>query len=422
MRRTRDEIDPGRLGFFLPAMIISVQFLEGGPDSARIAPDRARELLRSAFGRLPIDNILLGWNLPAPIVEACAAECSKQHADLYLWHPLLTGDGVFTPRPEWRTLGVSGNSISDSKARDEFTFVCPNRPAAREAVLRHLDDSLSAGFFQGVFLDRIRFPSPAENPSCSLACFCDDCARAAASAGVDLALLRRDLERRLKTPDGKRSAARFFLSAAEESPSSEDALNRWMDFRCRSVLAIVKEAAGIARTRGLKVGLDCFSPALAPMVGQNLEHLSACCDWIKGMTYIRAFGPASIPFEIQGLADWILSSDGEEESRTMSLLAEATGWNLPSARESIRRNGLPSTILTGEITRGRNACACPFLAGIELVEIPGVAELDPQRVRADLEALLAAQPDGMALSWDLRHIPPERLDLLNRLLSHPVDS
>lgn len=408
--------------FFFPTMIISVQFLEGGPESARISPDAAGDILRSAFDRLPIGNILLGWNLPMPIVEACAQECAKRHADLYRWHPLLTGDGVFTPRSEWRTIGPDGNAVSDSKARDEFTFVCPNRPAAREAVLRHLEDALSSGIYQGVFLDRIRFPSPAENPSRSLSCFCEECARAAESAGVDLAVVRQDFKRLRETPGGKREAVSTLLLAARKTQSSDGGLDRWMDFRSRSVTAIVNDAADLARSRGLKVGLDCFSPTLAPMVGQNLAELAASCDWIKGMTYIRAFGPASIPFEILGWADWILSADDKDESRAMAFLAGAAGWNLPSTREAIRRSGLPSTILAEEIARGRTACACPFLAGVELVEIPGVAELDPQRVRADLETLLAAAPDGMVLSWDLRHIPPERMDLVRRLFTRPIDS
>jgi hypothetical protein len=402
-------------------MIISVQFLEGGPESARIPPQKARDILRSAFDRLPIGNVLLGWNLPAPLVEACAEECSKRRADLYLWHPLLTGDGVLIPRPEWRTAGPDGNPISDSRGREEFTFVCPNRAAAREAVLRHLDRALSGGFFQGVFLDRIRFPSPAENPARNLACFCEACARAAESDGVDLALLRRELKLSLETAGGKELVARCLLSAAKEEPPPAGGWNRWTDFRRRSVTAIVREAAGLARARGLKVGLDCFAPAFAPMVGQNPAELSAHCDWIKGMIYLRAFGPASIPYELLGWADWILDSEDGDERRAMAVLAGATGWDLPPAREAVRRGGLPSAALASEIDRGRKECARPFLAGIEMVEIPGVAELDPQRMRDDLAALAAAAPDGIVLSWDLRHIPMERLELINRMSGSPAD-
>lgn len=399
-------------------MVISVQFLEGGPDSARLPPKQARELLRSAFACLPIGNVILGWNLPAPIVEACAAECALHHADLYLWQPLLAGDGVFRPRPEWRTVGADGLPVADPQGREVFTFVCPNRAAAREAVLRRLDAALARGFYQGVFLDRIRFPSPFGAPGGTLSCFCEDCTRTAESDGVDLAYARTQFERLMQTPAGRRTAVRLLLAEPEtESRSaSGDGLEQWLAFRCRSITAVVKEAAELARGRGMKVGLDCFSPALAPMVGQNLEQLSARCDWIKGMTYIRAFGPATIPYEILGLADWIMASQAAEENRALAFLAEETKWDLPLSRCGIRRGGLPSAILAGEIARGRGACACPFLAGIELVKMPGVAKLRPAQIRADIQALLAAEPAGMVFSWDLRLIPRERLKMMNGLL------
>jgi len=399
-------------------MKIFVQFLEGGPDSARLPPREARNLLRSAFGRLPIDNVLLGWNLPPALLEACAVECDRQHAALYLWQPLLAGDGVFEPRPGWRTIGLNGIPVGDPKDRMEFTFVCPNRVGVRDAVLDHLDDVLAGGFFQGVFLDRIRFPSPAENPGRNLACFCEDCRRAAESAGVDLAFAQNHLALLLQTPEGKRAAVRSFLSAPRRPPQPcDDWLERLLAFRCRSIAAFVADAAGLARARGLKVGLDCFSPTLARMVGQDLAELAAHCDWIKGMTYIRAYGPASIPFELLGLTDWIRASDQQDESQILAFLADAAEWDLPPHREVIRREGLPSTVLAEEIGRGRDACTRPFLAGIELVEMPGVAALDPERIRADLEALHAAAADGIVLSWDLRFIPAARLEMVNGLFS-----
>jgi hypothetical protein len=401
-------------------MVISVQFLEGGPESARLPPRKARELLRSAFDCLPIDNVILGWNLPAPIVEACAAECALRHADLYLWQPLLAGDGVFRPRPEWRTVGTDGLPISDRDpgGREEFTFVCPNRAAVREAVLRRLDAALAGGFYQGVFLDRIRYPMPVGGPGITPACFCGDCARSAESGGVDLASARTQLERLMQTPAGRRTVVRLLLAPLEKAPSraAGEGLEQWLAFRRRSITAIVKEAAELSRGRGLKVGLDCYSPTLAPIVGQSLAKLSALCDWIKGMTYIRAFGPAAIPYEIIGLVDWIMASQPGEEKRALAFLAEETKWDLPLSRGEIRRGGLPAAILAGEIARGRGACACPFLAGIELVEIPGVCELRPAQIRTDIHALRTAAPAGMVLSWDIRLIAQERLRWMNGLL------
>ena len=396
-------------------MLIAIQYLEGGAHIARPSPEEARGRLRAAFERLPIAMVLLGWNLPPRVVEACAEECTQHHADLYLWQPLLTGDGSFRPHPAWQTIGLDGHPVGGHAGRTEFTFICPNRAAAREAVLERLSDVIAGGCYRGVFLDRIRFPSPAANPARDLACFCEDCQQAAGQAGLDLVLAREHLRWLLETPEGKRAATHCILSSscAQQANAPSYWLKQLLAFRHRSITAVVKAAADLATTRGLKVGLDCFSPTLALLVGQHLSGLAAHCDWIKVMTYARAFGPASIPFEILGLADWLMASDGE--SRAMACLADAAAWPLPASREEVRCGGLPAAILTAEVRRGRAARARQLLAGIELVEIPGVAELNADQVRADCEAVLAGEPDGVVLSWDLWHMPLERLQLVGPL-------
>jgi hypothetical protein len=67
------------------------------------------------------------------------------------------------------------------------------------------------------------------------------------------------------------------------------------------------------------------------------------------------------------------------------------------------------------VQRGRAAGVSPLFAGIELVEIEGVAQLDREQILADLRAFREAGADGLVLSWDLWHIPPERLDLVREV-------
>jgi hypothetical protein len=395
-------------------MLIAIQYLEGGVPSSRISPARARARLRAAFERLPTAMVLLGWSLPEPLVEACAQECARHKTELYLWQPLLTGDGDLRPRPAWQTIGLTGEPVGGYAGKAEFTFICPNRPAAREAVLDHLSEVVASGYYQGVFFDRIRFPSPSALPSRDLACFCEDCRWAAEEAGLDLELIRKRLQRLLSTPDGRRAAVRCLLSGPwTPSPQAPiDALEQLLSFRQDSITALVQEAEELVKVGGLEVGLDCFSPTLARMVGQDLPALVTGCDWMKVMTYARAYGPASIPFEILGLADWLISSGSASEREAMAWLADATGWPLPVCREEVRRGGLSGAILTTEIRRGRGAHVHPLLAGIELVEIAGVAELKTEQIQADLVAVRAGGADGLVLSWDLGHMPPDRLDLV----------
>jgi hypothetical protein len=156
------------------------------------------------------------------------------------------------------------------------------------------------------------------------------------------------------------------------------------------------------------------------MVGQDLSALAGYCDWIKVMTYARAYAPASLPFEVTRLADWLMGSGGVSEPAAMAAVAQGTGWPLPSLREDLRHGGLAPSILTEELRRGRASHARQLLAGIELVEIPGVSELSPAQIRTDSEAVLAGAPDGIVLSWDLLHMPTDRLHLANSLYCRPV--
>jgi len=395
---------------------LTIQYLEGSAAHARrVRPPEALERLQAIKDRVPLQRMLLGWNLPEAVVETCAAACQRGGIEMYLWQPLLTGDGDFTPPLAWGTIGLSGNAVPGHGGLAEFTFICPNRPAARAAALEHLEKVLVSGYYQGVFLDRIRYPSPAGNVAGELACFCPDCQRAAEQAGIDLGGIQRTLRESLELRQGRASLASGLLRCPAEGDQAGEALRRLLAFREASITGMVKDAAETARRQGLRVGLDCFSPRLAAMVGQDMSALSAMADWVKVMTYLRAYGPATIPFELSGLADW-LQAAGLNEAEALAQLAEASGWNLPETLAAMRHGGLESAILVNEIQRARGETNGDLLAGIELVEMAGVSELNARQIRADLAVLAGSGADGLVLSWDGWSIPLERLELVGAVI------
>ena len=403
-------------------MSISIQYLEGGSPAAEVSPQEARAHLRVAFEELPLAMVLLGWDLPPRVVEACAVECALHRADLYLWQPLLTAHGPFQPNPSWNVIALDGYPAAGYANKPEFTFLCPNRPEVRESVLQHLSAAVALGTYRGVFLDRIRFPSPAGEPARQLGCFCGACRQASRQAGLDLTRVRHDLLLLFATREGRRAATRTLLSGpnGEAARGPNRSLELLMQFRLESITAIVKEAAYLAIAAGQAVGLDCYSPTLARMVGQDLAALARYCDWIKVMIYARSYAPASLPFEVTRLADCLMGSGDESEPSAMAAVAQGTGWPLPSLREDLRHGGLAPSILTEELRRGRASHARQLLAGIELVEIPGVSELNRAQIRTDSEAVLAGSPDGIVLSWDLVHMPADHLRLANSLYCRPA--
>jgi len=398
-------------------MTLAIQYLEDCSIIAGLTPNEAQARLRAAFDLLPISLVLLGWDTPEALIAACAQEADRAGAQLFRWHPLLTGDGLLTPRSEWQCIGLNGERVTGHQGKAEFSFICPNRPEVREAVLDHLRDMLRRGTWQGVFLDRIRYPSPAADPTNALASFCDDCHRAAANIGFDLEAARRSIIKLVTMPQHVELFIRALLDPLAHTPPDADldALKALLDFRAGSVTRLVESAAGLAHAAGLAVGLDCFSPALTRLVGQDLGALKAHCEWIKIMSYAHALGPAGLPFELLGLADWLMDRQGIRESTALEWLSRATHLPLPRSRIELREQGLAPQTLAAEVKRGRAVGIGTLLAGIELVEMEGVTRLNPMQIRNDLRALRDAHADGLAISWDLWRIPLERLELVRQV-------
>ena len=396
--------------------MIAIQYLEPGPGITTINPAEARRKLRLAFERLPITAVLLGWRLPPDLLEACAEETQRHRAHLYLWQPVFAGDGVLLPEPGWQVTGLNDNRLAGFRGMPEFTFFCPNKPAARQAVLSHIETVLQTGAYQGIFLDRIRFPSPAADPTQLLACFCPDCRTAAAQQGLDLDEVKQLIRALIVQPGGGACLLRHILadagSALDAGFNDLALLDRFMQFRKHSVARLVEAAARLVRGHALLVGLDCFSPCLSGLVGQDLAELSACCDWIKVMSYAHTFAPAGLPFELLALTTWLEKQDGLDEQTALRVVAQTTNLPLPASRESLHRNGLSSQALGVEIRRARTLGVNRLLAGIELVDLPGVTRLNSAQIRSDLAEFQAAGVDGLVLSWDLWHIPLKRLDLI----------
>ncbi len=391
----------------------TIQYLEPGPHIADVTAQDARTRLREAMERLPLSMVLLGWNLPEALVDACAEECQRAGAKLYRWHPLLTGNGVLTPIPAWQCINRHGDPIPGHLGMPEFTFMCPNRPEVREAILAHLRDLLKDDRYQGVFLDRMRYPSPAADPENALGCFCEDCQRITARSGIDLWQVKRSIERLTESPQGAERfiGALFSPRITTKSDMEFMELLEFLDFRVRLVTSFVQEAARLIHGAGREVGLDCFTPSLAYMVGQDLGKLDSCGDWVKIMSYGHVFAPAGIPFELVGMSDW-LKQKGTSEFDAAALLAGLTGLPLPVDRDELQVNGLSPESLRREALRARDEGAGKLLAGIELVDIEGVTNLSEVQIKADVEAFREVGVDGLALSWDLWRIPLERLTLV----------
>jgi hypothetical protein len=389
-------------------LILTLQYLEDAPDLDQLDENAVVEKLRRAADILPITHLLIGWRLPPRLLEACRNEAGRRGMRFIRWHPLLAGDGSFQPRRPWQVINLQGQPVRGFQDMPEFTFVCPNHPAVQDGIQQRIAGLLDEGLYQGFFLDRIRFPSPAAGLSDNLGCFCPCCIEKGATGGLDLAQLQRSLLRLIDRPGGRRRLVEALLGGYPVAELPD--LARFLDFRRQSVTDFIATLAGQLRASGMEIGLDCFSPCLAGMVGQDLAAVSRLADWIKLMSYAHTLGPAGLPFELLGLYDELTQAAGLGESAALACLGQAGSLRLPATRQDLERQGLSPQALESELRRGVSACTAPALAGFELVEIEGVTQLNPAQISAGLAAVRRAGVAGLSISWDLRHIPLDRLE------------
>ncbi len=388
--------------------MITIQYLEPNAETTAVSPQKACTKLQDAFDRLPIDVVLLGWSLPESVITAVREVTHANQAKLYRWQPLLTGDGTFMPQPAWQTVGVRGERVPGFRGLPEFTFVCPNKTAVRDQIFAHVQSLCRSGIYDGIFLDRMRFPSPAADPGRWLACFCEACQQEAAKVDLDLTAVRHELAQIMSEQGGFQLMLAALLG---KQAAGKTQLQRFLDFRTATITQFITETAAVIRQEGLAVGLDCFAPSLTPMVGQDLAALSKIGDWVKVMTYAHTRGPAGLPFELLELLQWLMKH-GTEAEVALNWLSDMLQLPLPVSLAELRNPGLSATALQTEILHGKTAVHAPLLAGIELIKLEGVTHLGPTQIKEDLTALKAIQTDGLALSWDLWHMPLSHLELV----------
>lgn len=396
---------------------ILVQYLEAG---LQVPADQAREKLRIAFELLPISKVLIGWNLAGELENACSDLCSKQGKELYRWQPLLCSDGKIFPKKEWQTVGLSGKPVQGFMALPEFTFMCPNNPQVCEAVTSNLLSILKKDIFQGVFLDRIRFPSPMTNPREQLACFCPYCRKKASEQGIDLQEIRNILKSFLndKKLIGALIPLLFPETALETHDSDTRKIQRFFQFRLDSVSEFAGEIAHTIKGHyPVSIGLDCFSFTLTRSIGQDLGRLFLCSDWIKVMTYAHTMGVAGLPFELSAIVNWLKATRLFDEKEALDLVSRSSNIPLGDSINALVNKGLGPFSLRHEIQQALPQCRNRLYAGIELVDEADITNLTDSQIAGDFREFLGSGAHGAVLSWDLWHIPLRRLELIASILN-----
>ncbi|OPZ83480.1 MAG: hypothetical protein BWY76_02251 [bacterium ADurb.Bin429] len=162
-----------------------------------------------------------------------------------------------------------------------------------------------------MFLDGIRFASPASGLEAFCTCFCEHCARAAEALGLDFERMQRDV-----TALYQHLVSGAPLAPPEVAGSPIGVLGQlmrwpgvcdWLWFRQRTITDFVEELARAVHGEGKQLGGYLFSPCLAPLVGQDYVKLAPFIDLFAPMLYRNVNERnciAPINTELHVLASW----------------------------------------------------------------------------------------------------------------------
>jgi len=133
------------------------------------------------------------------------------------------------------------------------------------------------------------------------------------------------------------------------------------------------------------------------------------------MTYIHTLAPAGLPYELMGLLRYLTHTTHLTRVKVLDTIGRELKLPMPPDPNTLETQGLSPEALGVEIKRGLERISSPVLAGIELVDLPGITNLNPTQIREDLAAIKLAHPAGLALSWDLLHISQDNLKLVREM-------
>ena len=350
-------------------------------DPVNIDVPAALEKLSRIYEKATIDCVMIGWN-PDANVDDIINFLRQRGIDVYLWLPVFSGLDGFAP-----LIGTDGTPVVHSyKAEkgERFDFGCPVNPDNIE----HIKNSFEANFgnrgYDGIFLDKIRFPSFISGTGPVFSCFCPYCSPIhKITGGFDLSSGDNPLS----------------LSAYKDLhyQIDDERLAALFAYKSDVVTSAILQLIEYFREKEYKIGLDLFAPYLSFFVGQDYKKLAPHADFIKPMFYRKTNAPAGLPFELDMYAAAFGGNQDMVEKRKHCLL------------KILNTNEVDSDFINREISDINNVRGkCKHYAGIEINYNERIAQITAEYIEENITQL--KNIDGFALSWDLCSTPDENID------------
>ena len=382
--------------------IFSGSFLE------KAAPYKIVEKkLISCLSRMPVNKVIMGWAPDKELYQRTAEFLTKRNIDFYLWFPVFSETGSLEKLSP--LIDIRGQRL-ECRSDEEFSFCCPNSKNVKK-ILNIFEREFSSVYFDGVFLDRIRYPSFANSHGAAgvLSCFCPECRAAYKRENFNI----ENIKAALDVPESDI----FTITRYQGNGNylfKNTALSVFFRLKAKIIYKSLEQMCKFFRERNYGIGFDVFAPFLSPFTGQDLVSLSGLCDFIKPMMYRVTCAPAGLPYE----TGYLLRQTGAQKQNFYKSL-RINQQAAENENSDIEKKSFNLAFSARELKGFSAASACPVYAGIEINRVKNFAEADPAYIEETIKAYAKTGIRGLALSWNLLDMPEENIaktaDLITNL-------
>ena len=343
--------------------------------------DEIKEKAERIVKKIKISDIILGWNTDEKLNKQLVSYFHEKGIRVLLWLPVLSETEQVRDTTMITTVnGKQGERVNVIE-HESFSFSCPGTQQNIKHVIDIYEEYFSDIPFDGVFIDKIRFPSFANGYEEGFGCFCKACQEKLTGIDLDeLKLLIHNHDHSLLEGEYDEYGIYHF---------SHFNVDNFYKKRAHIITDYITALANYFSSHHLIVGADIYAPFLAYHVGQDTRKISEVVDFIKPMMYRYTEAPAGMRYEYNAYI---------KNFTDTSCFAEYWDHD-PASDESIKKQLAFLSDLPAHV-----------FPGIEMNPIEGICSTDQSKLKQNLE--LFKDYPIISLCWDLMQMDETFLNIL----------
>lgn len=276
--------------------------------------------------------------------------------------------------------GTEGESVNVI-ANESFAFACSTSPQNVDSVIHIYEQYFKSIPFDGVFIDKIHYPSFANGYEEGFGCFCENCLKA--YENIDLVTVKE-----LIANHGKALLIGEYDKDGIYHFNHQE-VDLFYQKRADLITQYLTSLVTYFKEQDLIVGADIYAPFLAYHVGQNTKEISEIVDFIKPMMYRYTKAPAGMRYEYEAYVKYF------DDAAPF-----AKHWHdNPASDQSIIKQLAFLSQLSSDV-----------YPGIEMNPIDGICTTDMNKLKQNLT--LFKDYRNISLCWDLMQMDESFLEIL----------